>query len=162
MDLRWSFECGHIFTLSAFSPYIPSHQTFCPLLSFSNPTLLFHNLTNATIFQIAKNVILGGVKSVTLHDTKNAQLSDLNSQFFLTEADVGTNRATTSHQRLSELNTYVPISTSTNPLTDDFLKNFRVVVLTGKCVVCVRGSPIKRWCHFVFLNCIFLCSVIYF
>lgn len=70
---------------------------------------------------------------MTLHDTKNAQLSDLNSQFFLTEADVGVNRATACHQRLSELNTYVPVSAATNPLTDDFLKNFRVVVLTGVC-----------------------------
>ncbi|XP_050732741.1 ubiquitin-like modifier-activating enzyme 1 isoform X1 [Eriocheir sinensis] len=95
--------------------------------------------------EIAKNVILGGVKSVTLHDTKNAQLSDLNSQFFLTEADVGVNRATASHQRLSELNTYVPISASTNPITDDFLKNFRVVVLTDSPLE--EQLRVSAFCH---------------
>lgn len=69
---------------------------------------------------------------MTLHDTKNAQVSDLSTQFFLTESDVGSNRATACHQRLAELNTYVPVSTSTAPLTQDFLKAFRVVVLTGE------------------------------
>lgn len=39
--------------------------------------------------EIAKNVILGGVKSVTLHDDALCQISDLGSQFYLTEADVG-------------------------------------------------------------------------
>lgn len=39
--------------------------------------------------EIAKNVILGGVKSVTLHDHAACKLADLGSQFYLTEADVG-------------------------------------------------------------------------
>ena len=30
--------------------------------------------------EIAKNVILGGVKSVTIHDTKNTSYEDLSSQ----------------------------------------------------------------------------------
>ena len=38
--------------------------------------------------EIAKNVILGGVKSVALHDQGVAEYSDLSSQFYLTEADV--------------------------------------------------------------------------
>lgn len=42
--------------------------------------------------EIAKNVILGGVKSVTLHDDVECQLADLGSQFYLTEADVGERR----------------------------------------------------------------------
>jgi molybdopterin/thiamine biosynthesis adenylyltransferase len=41
----------------------------------------------------AKNVVLAGVKSVTLHDTETAVLSDLSSQFYLFEEDVGKNRA---------------------------------------------------------------------
>lgn len=39
--------------------------------------------------EIAKNIILGGVKSVTLHDHAVCKLADLGSQFYLTEADVG-------------------------------------------------------------------------
>ena len=38
--------------------------------------------------EIAKNVILGGVKSVALHDQGVAEYMDLSSQFYLTEADV--------------------------------------------------------------------------
>lgn len=43
--------------------------------------------------EIAKNVILGGVKSVTLHDDAVCKLADLGSQFYLTEADVGEERS---------------------------------------------------------------------
>ena len=39
--------------------------------------------------EVAKNVILGGVKSVTLHDNAVCQIADLGSQFYLTEADIG-------------------------------------------------------------------------
>ncbi|CAL4109432.1 unnamed protein product [Meganyctiphanes norvegica] len=80
--------------------------------------------------EIAKNVILGGVKTVTLHDTKAASSKDLTTQYFLREGDVGTNRVTACYQRLAELNTYVPISAHTEELTEEFLKKFKVVVLT--------------------------------
>lgn len=81
--------------------------------------------------EIAKNVILGGVKSVTLHDVSACQASDLASQFYLSEADLGKNRAEVSLRNLSELNTYVPVQTSSAELTKEFLKSFRVVVLTN-------------------------------
>lgn len=81
--------------------------------------------------EVAKNVILGGVKSVTLHDDKVCSISDLSSQFYLSESDIGKNRAEASFQQLSELNRYVPTTAYTGPLTEDFLKKFRVVVLTG-------------------------------
>ncbi|GAB6029875.1 E1 ubiquitin-activating protein [Chamberlinius hualienensis] len=81
--------------------------------------------------EVAKNVILGGVKSVTLHDTETCQLSDLSSQFFLTETSIGNNRAEACCQSLSELNNYVPVTTYTGDLTEDFVKNYRVVVLTN-------------------------------
>lgn len=81
--------------------------------------------------EVAKNIILGGVKSVTLHDTALCKATDLSSQFFISEADFGRNRAEISLRSLSELNTYVPISTHTGELTKDFLKDFRVVVLTN-------------------------------
>jgi ubiquitin-activating enzyme E1 len=58
----------------------------------------------------AKNVTLAGVKSVTLYDPEPVQISDLGSQFFLREADVGKPRDQTTLGRLKELNSYVPIS----------------------------------------------------
>ncbi|XP_055531157.1 ubiquitin-like modifier-activating enzyme 1 [Wyeomyia smithii] len=80
--------------------------------------------------EIAKNVILGGVKSVTLHDKALCSLADLSSQFYLTEKDVGTNRAEASCRQLAELNNYVPTTAYTGDLTEEFLRQFRVVVLT--------------------------------
>ncbi|XP_065900619.1 ubiquitin-like modifier-activating enzyme 1 [Dysidea avara] len=81
--------------------------------------------------EIAKNVILGGVKSVTLHDTEPAQLAELSSQFFLTQEDDGKNRAEACVARLSELNSYVPVTVNTSPLTEDSVVQFQVVVLTN-------------------------------
>ena len=82
--------------------------------------------------EVAKNVILGGVKSVTLHDTAVCTVGDLSSQFYLTAEDVagGRNRAEASCQQLSELNHYVPTVAYTGELTEEFLQKFRVVVLT--------------------------------
>ncbi|PIO74143.1 ubiquitin-activating enzyme E1 [Teladorsagia circumcincta] len=43
--------------------------------------------------EVAKNLILGGIRNVTLHDTKEARWLDLSAQYYLTENDVGKNRA---------------------------------------------------------------------
>lgn len=80
--------------------------------------------------EIAKNVILGGVKSVTLHDQATCTIGDLSAQYYLSDSDVGKNRAEASHKLLSELNNYVPTRIYTGDLTDAFIKQFRVVVLT--------------------------------
>lgn len=80
--------------------------------------------------EIAKNIILGGVKSVTLHDNKQCIIGDLSSQYYLTENDIGKNRAEASCKHLSELNNYVRTRTYTGELTVEFIKQFRVVVLT--------------------------------
>ncbi|KAK3736400.1 hypothetical protein QZH41_017900 [Actinostola sp. cb2023] len=80
--------------------------------------------------EIAKNVVLGGVKSVTLHDTGNVEGSDLSSQFFLRSDDIGKNRAEVSCPRIAELNSYVPISVNTENLNEEFIQQFQVIVLT--------------------------------
>ena len=81
---------------------------------------------NGLGIEIAKNVILAGVKSVTIHDETAASWGDLSSQFFLHEDDIGKNRAEVSCPRLAELNTYVPVSAYTGPLTEEYLSEFRV------------------------------------
>ena len=80
--------------------------------------------------EIAKNVILAGVRSVTLHDKQVCSLKDLSSQFYLSESTIGQNRAEASCSQLSELNQYVPTTAYTGELTEEFLLKFRVVVLT--------------------------------
>ncbi|XP_043936660.1 ubiquitin-like modifier-activating enzyme 1 [Protopterus annectens] len=95
--------------------------------------------------EIAKNVILGGVKSVTIHDQGVAQWVDLSSQFYLREEDLGKNRAEVSLPRLAELNTYVPVSAYMGQLTKDYLHQFQVVVLTASSLE--EQLWIGEFCH---------------
>lgn len=83
--------------------------------------------------EIAKNVALAGVKSLTLYDPKPAQIQDLSSQFFLHPEDVGKPRADVTVPRVSELNPYTPIKVhpSSNISSDlSQLKSYQCVVLT--------------------------------
>ncbi|KAH0628941.1 hypothetical protein JD844_010599 [Phrynosoma platyrhinos] len=60
----------------------------------------------------------------------SSMTAKLNS-FYLREEDLGKNRAEVSQPRLAELNSYVPVTAYTGPLSEDFLNNFQVVVLTN-------------------------------
>lgn len=84
--------------------------------------------------EIAKNIALAGVKSVTLYDPAPVSVADLSSQFFLRNEDVGqpgVTRASATASRLSELNSYVPIKVLDVPSLDKAtLESFKVVVLT--------------------------------
>ncbi|XP_007888470.2 ubiquitin-like modifier-activating enzyme 1 isoform X3 [Callorhinchus milii] len=95
--------------------------------------------------EIAKNVILAGVKSVTIHDDREAEWSDLSSQFYLTEEDIGKNRAEVSVSCLADLNSYVPVRSYVEKLKEDFLLNFQVVVLTNSSLD--EQTHIGQFCH---------------
>lgn len=82
--------------------------------------------------EIAKNVILTGVKSVTVYDNEPAAIADLSSQFYLSESDVGKPRGPAAVGKLAELNNYVSVSAYTGALDDAFLGKFHVVVLTDQ------------------------------
>jgi ubiquitin-activating enzyme E1 len=79
--------------------------------------------------EIAKNVALAGVKSLSLYDPNPVTLQDLSSQFFLTESDIGKNRAIATLPKISELNQYVPVNVI-DDLTRDIVTNYNVVVAT--------------------------------
>nr|XP_016497569.1 PREDICTED: ubiquitin-activating enzyme E1 1-like [Nicotiana tabacum] len=95
--------------------------------------------------EIAKNLILAGVKSVTLHDEGNVELWDLSSNFIFTEEDVGKNRALASIQKLQELNNAVIISTLTDALTKEQLSNFQAVVFTD--ISLEKAVKFDDYCH---------------
>ncbi|PPD78795.1 hypothetical protein GOBAR_DD24257 [Gossypium barbadense] len=78
--------------------------------------------------EIAKNLILAGVKPVTLHDEGIVELWDLSNNFAFSENDVGKNRELASVQKLQELNNAVPISTLTTKLTKEHLSDFQTEV----------------------------------
>ena len=59
--------------------------------------------------EVAKNIILAGVKSVTLYDPNPVTSFDLGGNFYFQESDIGKPRAATCKDKLSELNQYVPV-----------------------------------------------------
>ena len=79
------------------------------------------------ILLAAKNLVLAGVKSITLHDEGIVELWDLSSNFIFSENDVGKNRALASVQKLQELNNAVAISTLTTKLTKEQISDFQVI-----------------------------------
>ncbi|KAI0796316.1 ubiquitin activating enzyme [Irpex lacteus] len=99
--------------------------------------------------EIAKNIILAGVKSVTVFDPEPVEVRDLSSQFFLREEDVGKSRAEAAAPRLAELNAYVPVRNlggqKGQEITVDLVKGFQVVVLTG--VPLSKQLEINDWTH---------------
>ena len=96
--------------------------------------------------EVAKNIILAGVKSVTLHDTKRVTMKDLSSQYFLKKEHLNQNRAAVSKSSLSELNSYVPIYLLEQNLTKECLKNFNIVVLTESSLE--EQKEINKFCHY--------------
>ncbi|KAK7916549.1 hypothetical protein WMY93_012310 [Mugilogobius chulae] len=95
--------------------------------------------------EIAKNVILSGVKSVTIQDEGVAQWTDLSSQFFLSESSLGQNRAQCSLQQLRALNPHVQVKEHTGPLDQELLLQFQVVVLTDSSLD--DQKKIGDFCH---------------
>ena len=79
--------------------------------------------------EAAKNVILSGVKSVTLYDSKPVTYTDLSANFYLSESDIGSNRAEACVAKMAELNQYVAVATLKGDLNEESIKKFAVVVL---------------------------------
>jgi ubiquitin-activating enzyme E1 len=86
-----------------------SHRGFCP---FQRPT--------------AKNVVLAGVKLVTIFDSQPAEIADLSSQYFIHPEDVGKRRDAVTLPRLAELNSYVPVSVLEGEFELQKLNHFQV------------------------------------
>ena len=98
--------------------------------------------------EIAKNIALAGVKSLTLFDPQPAEVADLSSQFFLHLSDVGQPRAEVTAPRVAELNSYTPVSVlNTSSLTNDLnlLSKFQVVVLTTTSLK--DQFVVSEYCH---------------
>jgi len=99
--------------------------------------------------EIAKNLALAGVKSVTIFDPEPVIVQDLGSQFFLRLEDIGKSRAEATLPRLAELNAYVPIrNLGGHPgqeLNVDLISGFQVVVLCG--VPWSKQVEINNWTH---------------
>ncbi|XP_006658172.2 ubiquitin-activating enzyme E1 3-like isoform X1 [Oryza brachyantha] len=95
--------------------------------------------------EIAKNLTLAGVKSITLHDVKNVEMWDLSANFFLSEKDIGNNRAAACVAKLQELNNAVLISALTEELTTEQLSKFQAVVFTD--IGLDKAYEFDDYCH---------------
>ncbi|EAY05577.1 ubiquitin activating enzyme, putative [Trichomonas vaginalis G3] len=80
--------------------------------------------------EIAKNVILAGVKNVTIHDTRLTTLDDLAANFYLNDSNIGTNRAIACSKLLMKLNRYVSLAVNTDALTNELILQNQCFVLT--------------------------------
>lgn len=98
--------------------------------------------------EVAKNVILAGVKSVTLWDPSPVTWSDLSAQFYLTEADIGKPRADASGHKLAELNQYVTVSVERCPLDEAFIRRYGThgSRQAGRPAIGRQAGSSRAWC----------------
>lgn len=82
--------------------------------------------------EVAKNIILAGIKAVTLMDHKDVTIEDSASQFLCSTQDLGQNRAEASLQRAQALNPNVEITVDKSKVetkSDEFFERFNVVCI---------------------------------
>ena len=126
--------------------------------------------------EVAKNVILAGVKAVTLCDPTLVEVADLGSNPYVRESDVGTeSRAAACRSRLAELNPYVAVSSvdwggaadwhaTEATVWSERVKGYSVVILCdpskndeiAACDEACRGAGaafVSAECRGVFANC---------
>lgn len=98
--------------------------------AIENTSVLISGLSGLGV-EIAKCVIMTGVKSVTLHDTHMVSQMDLSSNYYAKESDVGVRlRVDVVKSKLASLNPKVNVVTSVDPvLTDSHAKKHQVVVI---------------------------------
>ncbi|RKO97311.1 hypothetical protein CXG81DRAFT_9757 [Caulochytrium protostelioides] len=108
--------------------YVLGHEAM-KRMGFSN--VLIVGLDGLGV-EIAKNVILAGVKSVSLYDMKPTEVADLGSQFYLSDADIGQPRAQAARERLAELNAYVSVAVVTELPDAASIRRWDVVVAVGQ------------------------------
>ena len=79
--------------------------------------------------EVPKNVILSGVKSVTLHDTEDHGVPG--SPVLLKGCQYGDEHTASCYQSAAELNIYVTMRHETGTITDEMVKDHSVVVMTN-------------------------------
>lgn len=112
-----------------FEPFHFTCDFFSNSFSIKTQICQLCNTFDLNLLHAAKNLILAGVKSVTLHDEGNVELWDLSSNFVFSENDLGKNRALASVNKLQELNNAVLVLSLTTQLTKEQLSNFQVLLL---------------------------------
>lgn len=83
--------------------------------------------------EIAKNLVLAGIHSITIVDHEVVTENDLGAEFFITEADVGTNRAEAAAPQIRKLNPRVNVIVDPTDIKSkgpDYFGAFDIVIAT--------------------------------
>ncbi|KAI9298589.1 ubiquitin-activating emzyme E1 [Neoconidiobolus thromboides FSU 785] len=94
----------------------------------TNKVLIFG--LNGLGLEVAKNLILSGVGSVSIFDDKRVTIDDLSSQYFLTEDDIGKFRAQCSIDKLKQLNSRVRVNLLDKEPENKDLEDYQSIVLS--------------------------------
>ncbi|KAB8349524.1 hypothetical protein FH972_023550 [Carpinus fangiana] len=96
--------------------------------------------------EIAKNLVLAGIGSLTIIDTTTVTEDDLGSQFLISQENVGQNRADAAAANLRKLNPRVPVTTlAVDPLAVD-LSIFSMIIATDLSITLL--NPLNAKAHF--------------
>jgi len=97
--------------------------------------------------ETAKNLILAGPNTVTIHDDNLVTMNDLSTNFFAKEEDVGKQKRSDSvYKELKRLNPYVKVDLHHGDIKEKLLSNYNVVVLTD-CHDYQKITAINDYCH---------------
>ncbi|KAF1957371.1 hypothetical protein CC80DRAFT_43142 [Byssothecium circinans] len=83
--------------------------------------------------EVAKNLVLAGIGSITLADSEVVTEEDLGAQFFVNDADVGKNRAEAAAPEVQKLNPRVKVNVIPADVTKNaptFFEAFDVIIAT--------------------------------
>ncbi|KAL7270490.1 E1 ubiquitin-activating protein aos1 [Rhizina undulata] len=83
--------------------------------------------------EVAKNLVLAGIGSLTVLDSEIISEDDLGAQFFIGEEHVGMNRAEAAAPAIQRLNPRVPVHVDTERVQDkdtNFFQKFDIVIAT--------------------------------
>nr|XP_054759524.1 SUMO-activating enzyme subunit 1-like [Lytechinus pictus] len=98
--------------------------------------------------EVCKNIVLAGIKAITLMDSECVTRDNSSSQFLAAREDIGKNRATASVQRAQNLNPNVVVSSDEGNVCDkpeDFFKQFDIVCVT--CCSVQTMMHVNQICH---------------
>jgi ubiquitin-like 1-activating enzyme E1 A len=83
--------------------------------------------------EIVKNLVLAGIKSITIVDHALVTEADLGAQFFISQSDIGLNRAEAAAPQIRKLNPRVQVVVDTQDIRNkgpDYFGGFDVVIAT--------------------------------
>jgi ubiquitin-activating enzyme E1 len=97
--------------------------------------------------EIAKNIILSGVKSVTVHsvDDNEVCMENLTSNYYVTEADIGKSKLAVVQPKLAKLNPYVNVLTETNDIDENMINSHDIIVICNQHPI--SQIEINKLCH---------------